>query len=278
MFTDRIRFEQVLKNLLSNALKFTHKGFIKLSFESGEPGFITIRVADSGIGISTEAQARIFGNFEQAERHTTNVYGGSGLGLTISREICHLLGGKLTVSSESGKGSEFSIHLPVDSRLHIAQDASEIQIETSNNPDSSEEPGSNLPDNGSQTIDYRVLLIDDSSLHNMALREFLSFGISECLTAESAREAYQVLSQTDIDCVILDMYLPDADGKEVLNNIREDERTRDLPVIIYSGKSLSLKEKESLLEKATAVVPKNVRSYKDLMNKIMDLANKKSKV
>lgn len=268
LFTDPIRLEQVLKNLISNALKFTHQGHVTLFLETDTDNKVRFIVMDTGIGIAEEAQSRIFNEYEQAEgAHTSETYGGTGLGLNISRKICRMLGGDLTLKSVHGKGSEFTALLPVDSRTP----AVEQSLYTN---------GNNKPQNGSVHVsipkqkkaeDYKVLLVDDSPIHNMALKEFLGFRINECVTAETAREAYSILSETKIDCVVLDMYLPDANGREVLKTIRSNERTRNIPVIIYSGKSLSPEEKQLLLEQADAVVAKNVSSYKLLLNKVLEL-------
>ncbi len=116
--SDQEKIKQIVLNLLSNAAKFTHTGRVVLStteVEGGEnrPGQVQILVTDTGIGISEEAMGRIFGEFQQADSSTTREYGGTGLGLTISRNLARLLGGELTASSELGKGSVFTLALPI---------------------------------------------------------------------------------------------------------------------------------------------------------------------
>src|SRR5690606_35998940 len=114
--TDRLRLEQILKNLISNALKFTAKGYIHLNIEptANRPDFISIIVKDSGIGIAPEKQEHIFGASQQADGSTRRKYGGTGLGLAISRELAKLLGGNLSVRSKVNSGSEFTLTLPID--------------------------------------------------------------------------------------------------------------------------------------------------------------------
>jgi signal transduction histidine kinase len=113
VYSDQDKIKQILLNLLSNAAKFTHTGHILLRVEKSGPDTLSISVADSGIGISAEALGRIFEEFQQADTTTTRQYGGTGLGLTISRTLAHLLGGDLTVTSELGKGSTFTLTIPI---------------------------------------------------------------------------------------------------------------------------------------------------------------------
>src|SRR5690606_19867060 len=116
IITDRLRVEQILKNLLSNALKFTSSGYIHLSIQptDNRAGYISIVVKDSGIGIAPDKQEHIFGAFQQADGSTRRKYGGTGLGLAISRELARILGGNLSVKSKVNSGSEFTLTLPID--------------------------------------------------------------------------------------------------------------------------------------------------------------------
>lgn len=269
IFTDRIRVEQVIKNLISNALKFTNSGHIHLKIHRSENTHLSFSVEDTGIGISKQVQERIFSEFEQADSNTSTRYGGTGLGLFISKKICNMLGGDLSVRSIAGEGSTFTASLPTDSRLHIDEKTAGIEINKASPVDIFESETTGKID--AKIEDMRILLVDDSPIHNMALKEFLGFRIRECLTAETAKEAYATLNKTKVDCVILDMYLPDADGREILNKIKTENRTRNIPVIIYTGKGLSSSEKNELLEQADAVVPKSVSSYKILMSKVLEL-------
>jgi signal transduction histidine kinase len=113
MFSDSDKIKQIMLNLLSNAAKFTHQGRIILSLKKSDDNFAHISVTDSGIGISEEAIGRIFEEFQQADSSTTRKYGGTGLGLAISRNLARLLGGDLTVTSELGKGSTFTLAIPL---------------------------------------------------------------------------------------------------------------------------------------------------------------------
>jgi two-component system, sensor histidine kinase ChiS len=119
ILADRARFRQVLVNLMSNAVKFTDKGAVTVSATSGE-GWVTVSVADTGIGISSEAQAYIFDEFRQADASTTRRYGGTGLGLAISKRLVALHGGRIWVESGPRGGATFSFTMPVHVRAAVA--------------------------------------------------------------------------------------------------------------------------------------------------------------
>ncbi|MBO6793835.1 MAG: response regulator [Balneolaceae bacterium] len=285
--TDRIRLEQVLNNLISNAIKFTNKGHVKLTTYlpdqnelamqnlDPEDSIIAFEISDTGIGINDQKRSIVFESYVQAEGQSTEKkYGGTGLGLAISKEIAHILGGKLTLESEYGSGSTFTVYLPSDSRKAV-ESKPEVEIVKVVQSEASKTSDDNQ--SGTKKSKGRVLLVDNSTIHNMALKEFLSVVVKECITAESAQEAYEIL-ETDahFDCIILDMYLPDAYGKDVLYHIRTMKDRTEVPVIIYSGKTISKTEQKELYTEALAVVQKNVNSYKVLMNHISDILNGKA--
>ncbi len=285
--TDRIRLEQVLNNLISNAIKFTNKGYVKLTtympdhnelamqnLDSAD-SIIAFEISDTGIGINDAKRSIVFESYVQAEGQSTEKkYGGTGLGLAISKEIAHILGGKLTLESEYGSGSTFTVYLPSDSRFAVESkpEVEVVKVVQSNSTNTLKENQS-----GTKKSKGRVLLVDNSTIHNMALKEFLSVVVKECVTAESAQEAYEILETDEhFDCIILDMYLPDAYGKDVLYHIRTLKDRVEVPVIIYSGKTISKTEQKELYTEALAVVQKNVNSYKVLMNHISDILNGKA--
>lgn len=284
--TDRIRLEQVLNNLISNAIKFTNKGHVKLT--TYEPdvnelamqnldaadSIVAFEISDTGIGISDEKRNIIFESYVQAEGQSTEKkYGGTGLGLAISKEIAHIMGGKLTLESNYGTGSTFTLYLPADSRKAV-ESKPEVEVVKVVHTESSGDE--NKPNAERKKSKGKVLLVDNSTIHNMALKEFLSVVVKDCVTAESAQEAYEILETDEhFDCIILDMYLPDAYGKDVLHKIRMIDERKEVPVIIYSGKTISKTEQKELYLEALAVVQKNVNSYKVLMNHISNILNGK---
>lgn len=283
--TDRIRLEQVLNNLISNAIKFTTKGHVQLTaykpdgnelimqrFDP-EMELIAFEVSDTGIGISEEKVNIIFESYVQAEGQSTQkMYGGTGLGLAISKEIAQILGGKLTLESDFGKGSTFTLYVPIDSKSAV-ESKPEVEVVKIIQNQKKEKvlPKAKIKKKSKGT----VLLIDNSTIHNMALKEFLSVVVNNCVTAESALEAYELLNTDQhFDCIILDMYLPDAYGKDVLHKIRGIENRSTTPVIIYSGKTISKTEQKELYQEALAIVQKNVNSYKILLGHISDILEK----
>ena len=283
--TDLIRLEQVLNNLISNALKFTKHGHVHMRVYLPEEtelrmqslpknNMVAFEVSDSGIGITPEKLQIIFESYVQAEGdRTQKQYGGTGLGLAISKEIAQILGGKLTLESEYGHGSTFTLYLPMDSSKAV-MNKSEVEV-VKIVPSTNDQKTFNLKPKLKKESTGHVLLVDNSTIHNMALKEFLSSIIKTCTTVESAQEAYEVLEQegSHFDCIILDMYLPDAYGKDVLTEIRQMEAHKEVPVIIYSGKTLSKVEQRELLKDALAIVQKNVNSYKVLMDHIARIVN-----
>jgi two-component system chemotaxis sensor kinase CheA len=283
--TDRIRLEQVLNNLISNAIKFTSKGHVKLNTYIPQADellmqklyhnekMVAFEISDTGIGISDEKVHIIFESYVQAEGQSTEKsYGGTGLGLAISKEIAQILGGRLTLESNYGKGSTFTVYMPLNSKKAV-ESKPEVEVVKVIKKDTKQlaSPVKKIK----RTSKGTVLLIDNSTIHNMALKEFLSVVVKNCVTAESAQEAYNLL-ETDqhFDCIILDMYLPDAYGKDVLHKIRKMDQHKEIPVIIYSGKTISKTEQKELYQEALAVVQKNVNSYKVLLGHISDILEK----
>lgn len=284
--TDRLLLEQILNNLISNAIKFTNKGYVKLKTYSPsvdellnqniDPNekIIAFEVSDSGIGISDDKFHVIFESYVQAEGKSTEInYGGAGLGLAISKELCQILGGKLSLESDYGTGSIFTVYVPLNSRRAVEGKPEQevvkvIQKELINN--GINEKKSTIQSNGV------VLLIDNSPIHNMALKEFLNVVVKNCITVESAQEAYSLLkTNQQLDCIILDLYLPDAYGKDILQKIRTFENYKETPVIIYSGKTISKTEQKELYKDAFAIVQKNINSYKVLLEHISKIINDK---
>ncbi len=282
IYTDRLRLEQILKNLLSNACKFTHEGSVELTvYPPGEDEkrdlgiatdpLIAFRVSDTGIGISKSKQDLIFEAFQQSGGTTRKNYGGTGLGLSISREMADLLGGEITLQSEKGGGSKFTLYLGVDPRDDTkepdfpADDRSKTARKPELEPTSeNRSTSSEGPQNGSENV-KQILLADDSDIHVSALKELLETDSVKCLTAGSATETFRLLDSSTPDCVVLDLHLPDANGFEMLETIRKhDHEFRQIPIIIYTGKSLSQHEKQYLRERADAVIVKTNDSFKKL--------------
>lgn len=410
--TDKMRLEQILKNLLSNAFKFTEQGYVHLTVApSAEyPGNIEFTVKDTGIGIAKEKQRLIFEAFQQADGSTRRKYGGTGLGLSISRELSRLLKGDISVKSEPGQGSEFSITIPAeknnpgitnDLRKTIAEFST---VTTAPSPESIKEEQSlamklvlnqspeEIPDdrltitpddrviliieddtafakalleftrkkgykglvsvrgdlgidmavafrpagilldvqlpmkNGLEVIEElksnpitrpipvhiissfdvkkeslskgaidfitkplttekinsvfekleyvlnrrskKVLIIEDNSHHAKALAYYLGTNHVSAAISESPDESMQVLQQEHVDCVILDMGIPDQNAYQVLDAIKSKKNMEDIPIIVFTGKNLSMNEEFRIKQYADSIVIKTAHSYRRILDEL----------
>jgi signal transduction histidine kinase len=215
VWADAQRVRQVLLNLMSNAAKFTERGYIELRAEAG-PEFVTITVTDTGVGIKPDAQKRLFIPFQQVDGSTTRRAGGTGLGLAISRSFVEMQGGGIWVESEPGQGSAFSFTLPIYDVLRKKR-GEETELEL--------EPGKKV-----------VLAIDDDAGVITLLQRYLKtdgyqvIGVTESLHATEMAERLA----SDLTAITLDVVMPNSDGWQVLRDLKQNPGTRDLPVILCS--------------------------------------------
>ena len=252
VFTDENRMQQILKNLLSNAFKFTEKGQVKLRIGLGDKSrkyaldtlnkaknIVMFRVTDTGIGIPKEKQTMIFEAFQQADGTTSRKYGGTGLGLTISREIARLLGGIIEVESEPGVGSQFTLYLPqkytgseMGPRLNEEELALNIPL---------------LPVDADFS-NHKVLIVDDDMRNIFALTTVLNAKGMSVVYAENGKDGIRVLQDNpDVDLVLMDTMMPEMDGLAAIKEIRTQERFRDLPIISLTAKAMK-GDREKCLE------------------------------
>jgi CheY-like chemotaxis protein/signal transduction histidine kinase/HAMP domain-containing protein len=405
--TDSKRLQQVLKNLLSNAFKFTAEGGVRLRVSAAPggwsaehpvlnsaPAVIAFEVSDTGIGIPLEKQKLIFEAFQQADAGTSRKYGGTGLGLAISRELASLLGGEIQLRSATGKGSTFTLYLPLkysgptvaprtgpapqyalapalqtatqewvieplpDDRLNLepgdtilliveddphyarilidlardkgfkvlvaargaeALDLAKqfqptavsldvflpdmlgwtvlsqlkhnpltrhipVQIITLdedrqhalargafsfvNKPTTTEGVSAAL----SQIKEYarprrkRLLIVEDNAAEQLSIRELLDHNDIEIVTTDTGAGALSALRDNPCDCVVLDLHLPDMSGFEVLDKIRNDEALSNVPVVVFTGRELSVEEDAELHTMARSIVVKGVESPERLLD------------
>ncbi|HNH80411.1 MAG TPA: GAF domain-containing protein, partial [Anaerolineales bacterium] len=225
IFSDQDKIKQIILNLLSNAAKFTHKGSVTISTRYAESNFM-VDVTDTGIGMSEEALGRIFEEFQQADSSTTRQYGGTGLGLAISRNLARLLGGDLTVTSEQGKGSVFTLSLPI-------QYQSEVSPASSSDPQTGSTQKTE-PRLKVTSTKKRVLVIDDDPDAVYLLQETLNTNEFEVVGARSGMDGHRLARQLMPDAILLDILIPDKDGWQVLHDLKVDERTANIPVILLT--------------------------------------------
>jgi signal transduction histidine kinase/HAMP domain-containing protein/ActR/RegA family two-component response regulator len=248
-FTDLNRLQQILKNLLSNAFKFTSEGGVLLRVAPGpraEDGGATLSFAvqDTGIGIPPEKQKLIFEAFQQADGTTSRKYGGTGLGLTISREIARLLGGTIEVSSAPGRGSTFTLCLPAS---YSGPDANNWRDEVAAGDASGEDDVEPLPESA-DLAGTRVLLVDDDRRNIFALRTVLEARGIHVLHAANGKLALQLIeSNPNLDLVLMDTMMPEMDGLTAIREIRETLRLSSLPIVSLTAKAMK-GDREKALE------------------------------
>jgi PAS domain S-box-containing protein len=224
---DPYRLSQVLNNLLSNALKFTNEGHINITTgirEHDEQDVVVeITIQDTGIGIGKDQLRTIFEPFEQADATISRKYGGTGLGLTISKNMVEMQGGELLVQSEQGKGSAFTIRVPYQLSIEAMQE-NEV----------------------SQEIDYkslgsrRVLVAEDVELNQYLARHILESWDFEVVIVNNGREALEALDNSSFDCILMDVQMPEMDGIEATQRVRKlpDPVKANIPIIALTANAL----------------------------------------
>src|ERR1017187_8683943 len=253
LVTDSKRLQQVLKNLLSNAFKFTEQGGVRLTVSSASEGWrgdhpilsgagsvIAFAVSDTGIGIPSEKQRIIFEAFQQADAGTSRKYGGTGLGLAISRELASLLGGEIQLRSAPGRGSTFTLYLPqtyvgpsgsnaasIEQRSPSA--VSPVQLAVASMSEHTIEKIEDDRDN-LQPDDAILLIVEDDAHYARVLCDLSRDKGFKVLVALRGAEALTLAREFHPTAVSLDVFLPDMLGWTVLNHLKQDPATRHIPV------------------------------------------------
>ena len=222
---DEHRLIQIVQNLVSNALKFTPAGGIRVAFEPGEGGHaVLLTVEDTGIGMTPEQEARIFDPFMQADCSTTRRYGGTGLGLAIVGALVKAMDGSVSVASSPGCGTRFGLTLmlePASDRAEAA--APEAQPERPLAADLSA---------------LRVLAVDDNAVNRMVISALLAPTGAALVMAESGREAVALAEGGAFDIILMDISMPEMDGVEAMRRIREKQAGGPIPIIAVSAHAL----------------------------------------
>ncbi len=213
---DPMRLRQILLNLLSNACKFTKQGEVRLQVRKVIDGgnWVELAVADTGIGMTVEQQAKLFEEFTQADSLTARHFGGTGLGLAISRKLARMMGGDVTVTSQPGKGSVFTVRLP---------GSADGPARGSNGPDESRSPGVGC-----------VLVIDDDATARELISDHLEAEGFSAVTAAGGLEGLKLAKELRPIAITLDVMMPDLDGWSVLAALRQDAELAEIPVIMVT--------------------------------------------
>ena len=242
---DPTRVRQILNNLVSNAVKFTSRGsvVVDVGLEAKE---LVVRVADTGPGIPVERLSALFGKFVQADASTTRKFGGSGLGLSICKELAQLMGGEISVESTEGVGSTFTLRLPAErveaATEAAAEDATPIHLDTDAPP-------------------LRILAAEDNPMNQLVLKTLLAqFGVQVQIVSDGA-QAVEAAASGDWDVILMDVQMPIMDGPSATRAIRDREARLDArrtPIIALTANAMSHHQREYADAGMDAMVPKPI--------------------
>jgi signal transduction histidine kinase/CheY-like chemotaxis protein len=265
IYLDEVRLRQIIMNLMGNAIKFTEKGYIKISASSAksENGYsVTISIEDTGIGIPEDQVEKIFKPFEQVEGQSTKRFGGTGLGLSISTSLIKMMNGNISVKSEYRKGSIFTITFPdikcqADSDFvfqKMNQIETEIEFERS-----------------------RILITDDLYTNRQLIKTYLQELNLELIEATSGDETLAKVKEQEFNLILLDRKMPGIGGEETAKMIRDDEKTKNIPIVILTASALK-DEEEKLKAICSSYLTKPVSKLKliDELKKYLPYKEKES--
>jgi PAS domain S-box-containing protein len=223
---DSLRISQIINNLLNNAFKFTHEGYIHLNVTQKKvsPGLVWVdfEVTDTGIGIDKEKLKAIFEEFKQAEVGTARLYGGTGLGLSISQHLVKLHKGEIYVKSKLKKGSSFYFSLPLPIGKKVRQSDTKIS---------------------ERLKGYRILVADDNLVNILVIENILKKEGVHVINAADGKEAYQKFKMKEVDLILLDLNMPKMDGYELAKILRKKENSTVPIIAITAGNPESVEKK-----------------------------------
>ncbi|NMO96286.1 response regulator [Paenibacillus lemnae] len=298
ILSDVTRLLQILRNLISNAVKFTEKGSVILSIRTVSQVYteeyqlneraIVFEVSDTGIGISPENLDPIFEAFRQGDEATARKFGGTGLGLTISLQLAHLLRGHITAESQAGVGSKFTLYLPARP-AHLKENETERMFLLPEAAAAAEQPVTaqltvtnvtNVEDSESDPVqrfeNQTVLIVDDDIRNVYGLANVLEKVNMRVLTAQNGYECLEMLEAGDsIDVILMDIMMPEMDGFETLKRIRQQSEYDDLPIIILSARAMK-EEKERCLSAGAAAYVVKPAKLSDVLGAITSAVMKDS--
>jgi signal transduction histidine kinase/ActR/RegA family two-component response regulator len=237
VYGDSVRTNQILTNLVSNAIKFTSKGNVTFSYkliaQTTNTCTVEFSVKDTGIGIAEAEQTKVFEGFSQANSSITKNFGGTGLGLSISKKLVELQGGKLNVKSLLGEGSEFSFYLTFETNAYENKEPESLKITTLKR----------------ETLDgMKVLVAEDNSINILVLKRFLEKWNVQYKLAINGKLALEILENESFDLVLMDIHMPEMDGEQATKLIRENtnEKIKNMPIVALTANA-SLDVQQRLL-------------------------------
>jgi CheY-like chemotaxis protein/two-component sensor histidine kinase len=252
MRTDESKVCQILRNLISNALKFTQAGTVNVSASASPGGSeICFLVRDTGIGIAPEHLGRIFEEFQQIENPVQRDVKGTGLGLPLSRKLAALLNGTLTVTSTPGSGSTFTLTLP---RNFMSEETKTCSSAVHIGPQHD-----------------AILLIDDDERARYLTRQMFTGTRHEILDASGGIEGAERARFEMPALIVLDLAMPDRSGFDVLDELKSNAATRGIPIVIQSARRLSAADRDRIADRVLAILPKSGADRQDAFLKIREV-------
>ena len=287
LHTDEGKVAQILRNIISNALKFTERGEVRISAAlTPDRKAVIFSVADTGIGILPEDQEWIFQPFNQTEHPLQKKVKGTGLGLSLSRSLAALLGGEIFLKSEPGRGSTFSAVIPLnygEKVPAVSDDLVKSRESTFIIPAHHPKRRIGVPDRRSREVHYgndldikalespaKILIIDDDPAARYLLKVYLSDMTVMIIEAENGREGLRLVREGKPQVVFLDLKMPEMDGFEVLKNLKADPETRGIPVIVMAAKDLNEEENRQLAADVLAIFKKEAATREAVVEKVKE--------
>lgn len=264
LMIDGLRFRQILINLISNAIKFTNNGYVKLNLEiinddvSNDRVNVFCMVEDTGIGISKDQQAIIFGEYNQHKGQDFKQYGGTGLGLAISKNLIELMGGKINLTSTVGKGSIFSFYIP---NIEIINDAESIVSKN-------EENFINVVFEKS-----KVLIVDDMASNRELIKDILSSSEIEIYEADNGNTAKDLTVLHKPDLILMDLKMNVMNGWESAKVIKNNNNTRNIPIIAITASAIEINSNKHNMEDFNDLIikPISINKFKETLQKYLKI-------
>ncbi|QOR66903.1 response regulator [Cytobacillus suaedae] len=244
IYTDEQRLNQILKNLLSNAFKFTEKGQVQVQIShtiQNDDSFIAFSITDTGIGIAKDKVTAIFEAFTQADGTTSRKYGGTGLGLSISQELARLINGSISCESTENKGSTFTLYIPLGEGIKQNEVKNEVVTVPIPGVDTKDAVYHEVAATKEQPLlnGKRVLVVDDDMRNVFALTSSLEAAGMQVTFAENGKDAIRKLQeQQETDIVLMDIMMPEMDGYEAMRVIKNMKEFENLPIIALTAKAM----------------------------------------
>jgi signal transduction histidine kinase/ActR/RegA family two-component response regulator len=228
VYGDTTRLSQILTNLLGNAIKFTNQGSVTLSYrllsKTANSNTIEFSVKDTGIGIKEEEKEKIFKGFSQANKSISTDFGGTGLGLVISKKLIEMQGGNIKMESAYGVGTEFTFYLTFETHAFID---TEKNIHSTNNA---------IKKDKSILNGMKILVAEDNTINVLVIKRFLEKWSVNYKIAGNGKEAIKLLTEEDFDLILMDLHMPEMDGEEATRQIRKlDDKIKNIPIVALTA-------------------------------------------